>query len=131
MATITGTIKFYPFCPGFLQLFMGLLGRGILPSFENAMTLQGNGFGRREAVRPGAGGPIEAPSSAADSAFGRLGSGILFGAVIALVLGFTFVTVVKKYVGYKLNEKFVEAATPGAPDEAIKHVKSVDANLKN
>src|SRR5688500_19051595 len=72
---------------------------------------QEKGFGRRAAARTGAGGEPMPPL------FKQIG-GIAIGVVIALAIGATFVTVMKQ-AGRMLDQKFVENATSGAPDEAI------------
>ena len=93
------------------------------------MTLQqDNGFGRRGATHRGPGSgpsPIATPGSPLLKQIG----GILLGVAIAFALGATFVLFMK-HAGRTLDRKFVETATPGAPDEAIKRVKNVDANLQ-
>jgi hypothetical protein len=83
---------------------------------------QEKGFGRRAAARTGAGGDPMLPL------FKQIG-GIAIGVVIALAIGATFVTVMKQ-AGRLLDQKFVENATSGAPDEAIKRLKHVDAGLE-
>src|SRR5437764_3348212 len=92
------------------------------------MTLQhNNGFGRRVPARPSPGSrSLATPGSPLVKQLG----GILLGVAIAFGLGVAFVQLMKQ-AGRTLDRKFVEAATPGSPEDAIRQVKNVDGDLRH
>jgi hypothetical protein len=88
------------------------------------MPQQTGEFGRRSGSRPPSG-----VVAVASSPLTRQVGGILFGVAIAFAIGAGFILTMK-YAGRLLDNKFVESATPGAPQEAIKQIKNADSGLK-
>lgn len=87
------------------------------------MSKQSGEFGRRMVTRP-----VQVAAAAASSPLARQAGGVLIGVAIAFALGAAGVFTMK-YAGRLLDQSFVERATPGAPQDAIKHIKYADANL--
>lgn len=87
------------------------------------MSKQSGEFGRRMVTRP-----VQVAAAAASSPLARQAGGVLIGVVIAFALGAAGVFTMK-YAGRLLNQSFVERAMPGAPQNAIKHIKDAEANL--
>jgi hypothetical protein len=93
---------------------------------------QNGGFGRRGAARPAPGVQPTTdtrPIALARSPLVKQIGGVVLGVAIAFGLGATFVALMKQ-AGRTLDRKFVENATPGSPQDAIKGIKTVDADLQ-
>src|SRR6476619_4986392 len=96
---------------------------------RGCMTHQNNEFGRRVLIRrgPGAGNGPSQGAIANSSLLKQIG-GVAVGVALAFAVGAGFVHMMKQ-AGRTLDQKFVERATPGSPEGAIKSVKNADTNL--